>query len=261
MSKASLTADETRYVAQGLRTSLERRGGGRIPPLNQVAVHAVLGRAPSRGVRLRPDQGKARLRLQRSLHRLLNNGITNLRRDSFEELVGWMERYSPGLRGYLRKSVDLAGELGRRRSAQDLPKWFAVATDDELWAFLRPRRVKRRPGTSRPSWGVPRWAIDLFLDFWRDAEAAGIERDVVTLVCRRILAPFCGQDRSGGRLVGWRELTGPALKHALRHSIKAERIWLGLDKNDLRPGTIPLAQRVEPLSEYGWTLDYLERQR
>jgi hypothetical protein len=259
---ASLTPRETRYVRDSLRSALQRKGGGRLPPMNRVAVQAV----PVGGTQYARDrQRRERGRLQRALARLLTDSKPprTIRVDSFDQIVRGMDRYDSGLGERLRKAVALARYGERKQATENLPRWFDIATREEWSAFIRPRTapISPNPKSARfqTSWGMPRWVINPVLDFVEDAEKAGINRDVAWLVSRRLIAPFCGHRRSGGQLLGWHELATPGMKDALRSAIRAERIWLGITAHRLRPRVQPLAGRIEKLSLYGWDLGSLER--
>lgn len=251
----NLSPFQTRAVIDRLCTLLPK-GRGR-PPLNRVAAEAVLGRPPSRGERVRKSDNRQRCQLQRTLSRYFSaKPPDTMREETFAELVRLMGRYRRGwgddLATARRRSVEKE-ELG---GFETLRGWFGVTTDEEFNALITGDRTARST-SPRPS-RVPAWVFSYLIGasgrgadgrrLLRDAIRAGIPDRLAMEIILRILSPFCGNARSGGRLLGWRELTKPALTRALRASIEAERIWLGLGVGSMRittrPRTRPLSARV-----------------
>lgn len=225
---ANLSAATTAFVMKRLRTLLMALAGGKMPRLYPIAVKAVLGRQKRRGEHL-PTAERKVLRengwkLQGTLERYLGpNARSGAMRDqTFKYLVEYMNRYSRGLG---RALVDARKEAEEREEWErftDLPKWYELPTEAELHEL-----------------DAPPWIATYFVEphsrsrvaraFLLDAMRAGIPSSVVAEAWRRILAPFYGHARSGGVLLRWDELKESALRRALRASIEAERIWLGLD--------------------------------
>lgn len=258
MSKdGTLNRTQTRLVIECLWIWLGTGKKRRRPNLNRVAVCAVLGRETRWGESRSAKERKKVGRLQRTLSRYLSRRRPALMRvKTFNFLVDHMAEYAKcqARGGWLSESgrewshfkyalesaKQVGGELDDYVAITSTSKWVAVPLEEELELTSSQFWARWRKG-ALPD--LPDWAESYFRAFVREGIKAGVPGVILREVCLRIAAPFLGHSRSGGRLYRWGDLTKSALKRALRSSIRAERIWLGLD-GGLKRGVAPLRERV-----------------
>lgn len=243
---ARLSEMETRDVMDFLRDALDETGRGRALKPYRIAVEAVRGRHRRRAARAgskgRPTERSEIQKLQRVLARNLvsEDPPKAMREMTFDYLVRYMGQYDAALGKGLLETRRVTSLWEKWDSFSHVATWFAMASVPEYEGRFE---SAANPRTAASDLNPPDWIRNLIHSFMRDADVAGISLMVAWQAGLRLVAPFCGHARSGGRLPSWQELTPSALKRAVQASVDAERIWLGLD-GSMRPGTDPLRFRL-----------------